>query len=240
MRKRWTALGAILLALLGAGAALAIGSSRRRSPGRSMTGARAGRIAKADAARQLAAVRFPPGARQVRRDPSVRPLGSAWHSSGPQSRGCRILAKYDAWDTAFWRVPGTPDSVWNWMQNHPPVPAFDSGRWYDENPGWKGPAPWGIDFIFKMLPHIVSRTDYVTLWFAKGGGTAVRVDTRGNAETAPQPQVRSRSVLLAIRCQCWVLPASCIGLQPGARPSPGGAFPYSINWECAKELVLIG
>lgn len=185
MRKRWTALGAVLLAFLGTGAALAMSSAPPRSPGRSMTGARAGRVAKADAARQFAAVRFPPGAKEVQRDPSIRALGSAWHSNGTQSRGCRILREYDAWDTGFWRVPGTPASVWRWMQKHPTVPAFDSGRWYDENPSWKGPPPWGIDFIFKMLPNVVSRTDYVTVWFARGGGTAVRVDTEAMRKPPP-------------------------------------------------------
>ena len=173
MRRRWALAVVVVFALLGAGGALAVAPSGQRA----RVGARAGPVARADAVRQLADIRFPPGARQVQHDPSVRPLGAAWSTNEHLSRACRILMQYDAWDSGFWRVPGKPASVWKWMQDHPPVPAFDSGRWGDENPGWHGPLPWGIDFIFRNQAKIVSRTDFVTLWFARGGGTAVRVDT---------------------------------------------------------------
>lgn len=182
----WAPFGAVLLALIGADAALAVTPFARRSE----VGAKAGTVAKADAARQLAAIRFPPGARKVQRDPSIRPLGPAWGGNAPQTRGCRILEQYEAWDSGFWRVPGTPSSVWTWMQHHPPVPTFDAGRWYDSDISWQGksPPPWGIDFIFKQQRNVVGRTDFVTLWFARGGGTAVRVETEAIRKPPPKPR----------------------------------------------------
>lgn len=72
------------------------------------------------------------------------------------------------------------------MQDHPTFPAFDSGRWYDSNPNWPGNSPpWGVDFIFGNQPHVIGRTDFVTLWFAIGGGTAVRVDTEAMQKPLP-------------------------------------------------------
>jgi hypothetical protein len=171
--RRWTLGAALVLALLGAAPALAA-----RPHGRFKVGSRAGAVARADAAKQLAAVRFPSGARAVQHDPSRLALGPAWGSNAHQSRSCRLLRQYEAWDSGFWRVPGSPASVWQLMQDHPTVPAFDSGRWYDSNPNWPGKSPpWGIDFIFRNQPNVIGRTDFVTLWFARGGGTAVRVDS---------------------------------------------------------------
>ncbi len=183
MRRGWALLLAVVFALSGAGVALAITPSARRSD----VGARAGSVARLDVVRQLAAIQFPPGARKVRRDPSIRPLGSAWDGYTPQTPGCRLLEQYEARDSGFWRVPGSPPSVWKWMQRHPPVPAFDAGRWYDSDISWMGKSapPWGIDFIFDREPKVVGRTDFVTLWFARGGGTAVRVDTEADRKPPP-------------------------------------------------------
>ena len=181
MRRRALFLSAVI-ALTGAAAAQAAGPSA----GHFWAGPRAGAAARADAAKQLAAMRFPAGARKVQHDPSRIPLGPAWGSNAHQSRGCRTLRKYEAWDSGFWRVPGSPASVWQLMQDHPTVPAFDSGRWYDENPGWPGKSPpWGIDFIFRNQPNVTGRTDFVTLWFARGGGTAVRVDSEAMRKPPP-------------------------------------------------------
>jgi hypothetical protein len=123
--------------------------------------------ARADAAQELASVRLPHAAKRVGRDPSVDGIHPPF--------GQLCVKKYTAWDHAFWRTQGTPRSVWQWIEHHPPLhtDGFDaSGK---SEPYGKS-VVWQIMFPLKNQTNVQSRTIYVTLAFARGGGTAIRVD----------------------------------------------------------------
>jgi hypothetical protein len=156
MRRRWLVSLAVLLALLGAAAGLAMSPSARRSMSRART----------DADRQLAAVRFPDGARKIRHDPSVRGL----HKAG---RFC--VKSYTAWVHGFWQVPETPESLFRWIQKNPPLHThgFDA-TWSKKN----GKAvAWDITVPFPDQTNVHGQTVDIQLGLARGGGTAVRVDS---------------------------------------------------------------
>ena len=156
MRRRWAVLPAVVVALLVAAVALAMSPSRQRWMAR----------ARADVARQFTYVRLPRGARQVRHDPSVRGL----HLEG---RFC--LPKYTAWDHRFWRVPGTPDSVSSWIQNHPPR----------HNLGFDVTGNSDITVPFKSHTKVSGQTVDIQLGVAKGSGTAIRVDSEAFVKPPP-------------------------------------------------------
>jgi hypothetical protein len=102
MGRRGVGLIVLVLVLVGPAVGLAMSPAARGSLAH----------ARADVARQLAGVRFPQDARKVPHDPSVR---------GLHLDGTFCVKSYTAWDHGFWRVAGTPESVFNWMQKHPPL-----------------------------------------------------------------------------------------------------------------------
>jgi hypothetical protein len=147
-----------------------------------MSPAMGGTKAKRDAAKQLAAVRFPRGARAVSRDPSVGSLRPPW------SKLC--LRQYTAWDHGFWRVPGAPSSVWNWIRHHPPLHAGGVDSTVSGPAG--RPVIWGISVPFKGQPGVEGRAVDISIAAARGGGTAVRVDS--TAVRIPPPHLKPCAV----------------------------------------------
>ncbi len=175
MRRRWAGLLAIVLVLLGPAAGLAMSPAARRSLAH----------ARADVARQLAAVRFPQDARKVQHDPSVR---------GLHLEGTFCVKSYTAWDHGFWRVPGTPESVFNWMQKHPPLHTHgvDASR---SSPHSRSDV-WDITAGFKDQTNVHGQMVDIQLGFAKGGGTAVRIDSEAFVNPPPR--------LIPTRCKIGV------------------------------------
>ena len=157
MRRRWVVSTAVVVALIASAVALAMSPSGRKSMAQ----------ARADAARQLAAVRFPRGARKVRLDPSVLGLRLA---------GIFCVKSYTAWDHAFWQIPGRPESVFKWMQANPPLHTHWISASWSEKDG-KAVAGWDLMAAFKDQTNVHGQTVDVQLGFARGGGTAVRVDS---------------------------------------------------------------
>jgi hypothetical protein len=155
MRKRWAVALAVVAALLVTAGALAMSPTDRNAMAR----------ARADAARQIAAVRFPRAATKVRDDPSVR---------GLRLVGRFCVKSYTAWDHGFWRVPGSLESVFGWMQKNPPLHThgFDASRSTNVTKS----SVWDITVPFKDQTNVHGQMVDIQLGFARGGGTAVRVD----------------------------------------------------------------
>ena len=147
MRRRAVCLS-VVIALILAAVALAMSPSRHRWMAR----------ARADVARQFTYVRLPQGAKRVRHDPSVDGL----HLEG---RFC--LPKYTAWAYEFWRVPGRQDAVFTWIEKHPPR----------HNLGYDATGDSDITVPFKSHKNVLGQTVDIQLGAARGGGTAVRVDS---------------------------------------------------------------
>lgn len=164
MRRRALFLAAAI-ALLVAGEAQATTSFAQRSMA----------AARADAARELATAVLPNQARQVRRDPSVN------QSLGPQRIAC--IKKYVVEDHRFWRVAGNPAAAWTWMLKHPPKRTRQSASGTLVNHGKA--VLWSILFLFPDQRNVTSRMVAATLRFARGGGTAIRIDAIAVGEPHP-------------------------------------------------------
>jgi hypothetical protein len=156
---------AVAIALLVAGGAQAVTSFAQRSMA----------AARADAARELATAVLPDQAREVRRDPSVN------QSLGPQRVAC--TNKYVVEDHRFWRVAGKPAAVWTWMLKHPPKRTRQTVSTTLGNHGT--PVLWSILFLLPAQRNVTSRMVAVTLRFARGGGTAIRIDAVAVGEPRP-------------------------------------------------------
>lgn len=129
--------------------------------------------ARADAARELASVRFPQGARKVRSDPSVGRV------LAPQLVPC--VKRFVAEDGRYLRVPGQPASVWTWMREHPlqhRSVGFGTG-------GERGISIWLLMFSLPDQRDVTYRMIFVQLARARGGGTAIRIDAIAVGEPRP-------------------------------------------------------
>jgi hypothetical protein len=129
--------------------------------------------ARVDAARELASVRLPQGAKKVRSDPSVGRL------LAPQQVGC--VKKFVVEDGRYWRVPGQPASVWSWMRQHP----VQSGEIGFGTGGERDIPIWLVMFLFPDQRDVTYRMIYIQLAPARGGGTAIRVDAIAVGEPRP-------------------------------------------------------
>jgi hypothetical protein len=132
-------------------------------------GRRAKAKAKADAATQLAAALLPHSARKVHGDQSIG------HMLRRPSEGC--IPKYVVDDHAFWRVPGAPSSVQEWIRKHPPphVTTILTAQ---------GPSYSYVAFMYADQQAVTGRLLQLTVAPAKGGGSALRGD--GAAAWEPQ------------------------------------------------------
>lgn len=124
-------------------------------------GRRAKSKARADAATELAAALLPHGARKVRGDQSVG------HVLRGPSLPC--IPKYVVDDHGFWRVPGDPSSVRQWIRKHPP-PHVKTILTV------KGASYSFVAFMYGNQHAVTNRILQLTVAAAKGGGSAVRGD----------------------------------------------------------------
>ena len=130
MRSRravWLAGGLVLLA---AGGAQAMTPFAQQSMAR----------ARVDAARELASVVLPQGARRVGHDPSVH------RALARQRTAC--TKKYVVEEHHFWRIAGKPGFVWKWMLRHRSEYAGRLG--FGELKQNGKPLAW---FIMVLLPE---------------------------------------------------------------------------------------
>ncbi len=130
--------------------------------------------ARADAARELASVMLPQGARRVRSDPSVGRV------LAPLLPPC--ATKYVAQEQRYLRIPGQPASVWTWMRQHPPQ---------HRSLGYGTGAERGIISIWLLMSFLPDQRDvtyretFIQLARARGGGTAIRIDAIAVGEPRP-------------------------------------------------------
>jgi hypothetical protein len=77
---------------------------------------------------------------------------------------------------AFWRVPGAPTEVIDWVEAHPPVGSTGVlGTGVSARHGV--PYAWSVAFAFPPVPNVLlSRTVAIVATAARGGGTGLRAD----------------------------------------------------------------
>jgi hypothetical protein len=120
--------------------------------------------ARTAAARELALVRLPPGAKRVSADPSVGRWFAGSYLSGP---GTPNLVDR----RAFWRVPGQPGAVYAWILAHKPRGSSFEGCSCD------GSAPYDVSYAFpSQRKSVDNRAVQIGVDAARGGGTAIRAD----------------------------------------------------------------
>ena len=124
--------------------------------------------ARAAAARILNDVRLPAGATRVSADPGV----SIWLKYSVAG----VPATPDVVDYhRFWRVPGDPHAVIDWIEAHHPAGATTSSTGSESRDG--APVTWSVIFAFTGIVRGVSEEVLgVGVTGAKGGGTAIRAD----------------------------------------------------------------
>jgi hypothetical protein len=149
------ALGLVLLCLTGAAVALASTSSNRQ-------------VARANVQRVLASLMLPPGAVRTKVDPA--PGTTLSRPSLATATPVRVDVH------GFWRVPGAPADVIDWIRAHPPMGSLGAvGTGISARHGV--PYAWSVVFTFRGIPTVLrSRTLAVTATAARGGGTALRAD----------------------------------------------------------------
>lgn len=79
---------------------------------------------------------------------------------------------------SFWRVPGDPQSVGNWIADHPPAGTKSSEAAETGRNGSIVSAYKGFVLLGPVSGGAPSETLLFTLVAARGGGTAVRVDAQ--------------------------------------------------------------
>lgn len=127
-------------------------------------------LARAVANTLLGQVAPPAGARVVSSDPE-RPSVNPWLGL-PATRPASPLAV----DLGrFWRVPGDPKSVIDWISAHPPAGLTKSGQSAGADHGTT--RFWGVTFTARSIPGRISQAQLsVGVTAADGGGTALRAD----------------------------------------------------------------
>jgi hypothetical protein len=131
--------------------------------------------ARADAAKELSSAALPPRARKARRDRSSKPAFDRSQVA--------CLPKYVARDHAFWRVPGDPSTAWDWMLKHPPKHTESIGSSSSIEGGKT--LGWEIWFFLPAQRNVASREVTASLTYARGGGTAIRVNGIAVADSRP-------------------------------------------------------
>ena len=131
--------------------------------------------ARVDAAKELASVMLPPGAKKVTGDPSV--------NRGLRPEGVACFKKWVVEDHRFWRVAGKPVTAWASMLEHPPKRTGSIGTSSQVDHGKT--IAWAIWFFLPAQADVVSRMLSIQFRFASGGGTAIRVDAIAVGESGP-------------------------------------------------------
>jgi hypothetical protein len=125
--------------------------------------------ARVAARRILGALRLPAGASRAQANPGPPSLGKPPFVAATPN----LVDVHE-----FWRVPGAPRSVLNWITKHPPSgsKAFESGAIGDN--GSVVSQFVGFSFLRSSRDRDPSETLLVTVGAARGGGTAVRADAQ--------------------------------------------------------------
>ncbi len=127
--------------------------------------------ARADAAAQLASLSLPAGATTSAADPSTRNVLTHYPPFGPGQASFDLVD-----DHRYWRVPGAPQTVIDWIESHAPPGSHSYSQGVA---GLPSDQPRVLDetFTFASGPNgIDDRALPVEATSAKGGGTAVRAD----------------------------------------------------------------
>ena len=186
------------------------------------------RQATSKAEQILASLRLPSGSSQSQTDPSGGSLAQPALGSSAQN-------SVDL--TSFWRVPGDPRSVDQWLQQNPPSGAVLSGR--GEGMLRHGTQEWDLEFSFGSPGR-----ELAIGLVGAGGGTALRADAevmwfvlRPRWEKVPRDvsslQVRSvandpprrRSLIVTSRSAIRRI-VSMVNRLPAAQP---------VNQHCPKD-----
>jgi hypothetical protein len=131
--------------------------------------------ARADAAKELSSAALPPRAAKAHHDPSSEPaLDRSQVACAP---------KYVVQHHDFWRVAGDPSAAWNWMLKHPPKHTDSVGSSASVQGG--KPLVWEIWFFLPAQRNVASREVTASLTYARGGGTAIRVNGIAVADSSP-------------------------------------------------------
>ncbi len=133
--------------------------------------------AQQDVVEFLSLLRLPAGAVEVDENPAANPalLDSA---SAPATPNLVDLHQ-------FWRVPGEPAGVRNWIERNLPAKARIVGSASGGRAGQQD--LWSVTFGRRPIPDVLSLRQLVaTTTPAAGGGTALRVDAQ-DVWTVPRP-----------------------------------------------------
>jgi hypothetical protein len=159
MRKDLRVWAAVAVAAIAFAAGTAAGA---RGP----TNAAAARVA---ANRILATLRLPPGAQESSSDPS----GSKLAKPGTYPATPDLVDLHQ-----FWRVPGDLQSVFDWIESHPPAGSAGQEGGATGNSGGIVSQYVGYSFLTPRWGDAPAETLLLTGVPARGGGTAVRVDAQ--------------------------------------------------------------
>jgi hypothetical protein len=165
--KAWGAVGALALVTACALVFTATRLARVAHAGTPPTVASNRLLAQSVARKLLDEAVLPAGARQVSADPGLGP----WLSGPPGTPATALVTDVHR----FWRVPGDPQTVIDWITSHRPAGLSPGGT---STGGLHGKTVyWGVTF---NRPAIAGRVSQPQLSFgvtaAAGGGAAVRAD----------------------------------------------------------------
>jgi hypothetical protein len=127
------------------------------------------RSARAVANRILATLRLPPGARESPSDPS----GSKLAKPGTYPATPDLVDLHQ-----FWRVPGDLQSVFDWIESHPPPGSAGQEGAATGNSGGIVSQYVGYSFLTPRWGGAPAETLLFTGVPARGGGSVVRVDAQ--------------------------------------------------------------
>jgi hypothetical protein len=124
--------------------------------------------AEQDASTARGLLQLPPGATRSDSNPAADQSQLASPGGVPATPNAVVQSE-------FWRVPGDPAAVRDWIKAHPPT----GGRLVTEGSAGKigQPLVWSIGFGFPPIRNVLGQRQVgATTTAAGGGGTAVRVD----------------------------------------------------------------
>jgi hypothetical protein len=153
------------------------GVEARGSPRSTLAGNE--RAARAFAVHELSAVRMPAGSAVTATDPALSGV-LAKPQSRPGIGPPRLVDLH-----RFWRVPGSPAALIEWLRHHQPAGSRLSS--WGRGGGRDGPSVWSRGYSFRAVPAGIYETELdFAIGAGKGGGTAVRVDSFA-AALVPRP-----------------------------------------------------
>jgi hypothetical protein len=127
--------------------------------------------AGADANHELAELSLPLGATEIASDQSTKRVLTRYPPFGPGQASSDLVD-----DHRYWRVPGSPQSVVNWISAHAPAGSSSSGFTLYGLPFSTPQVSYNAFGFASSAGHVEDRTLAVEVTSAVGGGSAVRAD----------------------------------------------------------------